>query len=202
MIEGEVTLHLSGRIECWEPLIGARREVPARTTGDGVTVALHLPQRESVVLVVDPQAEFIPGSPVEYDEQRLLLDLPWQVCAADGEPVPGLALGDWSQHPGLELFSGTLCYRAQLEIPDPGESQVGLDVDAVGDIAEVILDGTPVGVRMWAPYEVLVTGPVAAGPHKLEVRVTNSMANAYEGAQRPSGLMGPVQLILRRHRPT
>ena len=199
-IDGEVTLRVRGRIECWEPLAGVRREVATRLAEPGVAVTLHLRRRESLVLVVDPQAAFLPGSSVQYDDQRLTLDLPWQLYAADGEPVPDLALGDWSQHPGLELFSGTLCYRAQLEVP-PGEAQLGIDLGAVGDIAEVRLDGIPAGVRMWAPYQVWLASPAAAGSHELEVRVTNSMANAYEGAQCRSGLIGPVQLVLRRPRP-
>ena len=111
-----------------------------------------------------------------------------------------LSLGDWSRHAGLELFSGTLCYRAELEVPD-AEAEFGIDLGAVGDIAEVIVDGTSAGARMWAPYEILLP-PAAAGRHRIEIRVTNSMANEYEGAQCPSGLMGPVQLILKRRRPT
>ena len=199
-ISGEVALPVRGPIECWDPLAGARREVCTRATADGVAVALHLPRRESVVLAVDPRADFAPATPAEYDAQRLPLELSWQVDAADGAPVAGLGLGDWSRHPGLELFSGTLCYRAELEVPDE-EADLGIDLGAVGDIAEVILDGNPAGVRMWAPYEVGFAGPVAAGRHRIEVRVTNSMANEYEGAQRPSGLIGPVRLILRRRRP-
>ena len=199
-IEGEVTLPVRGRIECWEPLAGVQREVTTRATADGVTVALHLPRRESVVLAVDPRADFAPTPPVAYDEQRLPLELSWQVFAADGAPVAGLGLGDWSHHPGLELFSGTMCYRAELQIPD-GEAEFGIDLGVVGDIAEVNVDGTSEGVRMWAPYEVFFTEPVAAGRHRIEVRVTNSMANEYEGAQLRSGLIGPVRLILRRRRP-
>ena len=117
----------------------------------------------------------------------------------DGEPIPGLGLGDWSRHPGLELFSGTLCYRTVFDIAsaaDHGE----LDLGAVGDIAEALLDGEPAGVRMWAPYRIPLAGPVVAGRHTLEVRVTNSMANACEGAQLPSGLMGPMRLMLRQRR--
>jgi hypothetical protein len=36
--------------------------------------------------------------------------------------------------------------------------------------------------------------PWQAGENTLEVRVTNSAANCYEGAMRPSGLLGPVTL--------
>ena len=199
-IESEVSLPVRGRIECWDPLAGARRAVRTRATADGVGVALNLPRRESVVLAVDPRADFASATPAPYDEQRLPLELSWQVLAADGAPVAGLGLGDWSRHPGQELFSGTLCYRAELEAPD-GEAEFGIDLGAVGDIAEVIVDGTSAGVRMWAPYEVFFTGPATAGRHRIEVRVTNSMANEYEGAQLPSGLIGPVRLILRRRRP-
>ena len=199
-IEGEVALAVSGSLQCWDPLTGARREVNTRSTADGVAVALHLPRRESVVLAVDPRADFVPATSAAYYEQRLPLELSWQVRGADGAPVAGLGLGDWSHRPGLELFSGTLCYRAELEVPDAG-AEFGIDLGAVGDIAEVSVDGTSAGVRMWAPYEVFFTGLVAPGRHRIEVRVTNSMANEYEGAQLPSGLIGPVRLILRRRRP-
>ena len=198
-IEGEVRLPVRGRIECWDTLAGARRETGTRATADGVAVALHLPRRESVVLAVDPRADFARAVTAGCDEQRLPLELAWQVFA-DGAPVAGLGLGDWSRHRGLELFSGTLCYRAELEVRDAA-AELGIDLGAVGDIAEVTVDGISAGVRMWAPYEVFFTGPVAAGRHRIEVRVTNSMANEYEGVQIPSGLIGPVRLILRRRRP-
>ena len=197
-IDGEVSLRTGGRIECWDALAGVRRPACARTNAGGLVVAVHLPRRESVVLAVDRRAEFTPVAAAgEWVERRLSLDVPWQVFGEDGEPVAGLGLGDWSHHPGLELFSGTLCYRTVFTIPDAAD-QVGLDLGAVGDIAEVTLDGKPARVRMWAPYRVVLAGPVTPGRHRLEVRVTNSMANAYEGAQLPSGLMGPVQLILRQ----
>ena len=199
-IEGEVSLPIGGRIECWDPLAGARREVRTRATADGVAVALHLARRESVVLAADPRTDFAPCTPAGYAEQRRPLELSWQVYATDGTQVAGLSLGDWSRHAGLELFSGTLCYRAELEVPD-AEAEFGIDLGAVGDIAEVIVDGTSAGVRMWAPYGILLP-PAAAGRHRIEIRVTNSMANEFEGAQCPSGLMGPVQLILKRRRPT
>ncbi len=199
-IDGEVWLHTGGRVECWDALAGTRRAARARTTGDGMAVALHLPRRESVVLAVDRAAEAAPAAVAEeYHERRLPLDLRWQVSGEGDDPVPGLELGDWSRHPGLELFSGTLCYRAVFDLPGAAD-RLDLDLGDVGDIAEASLDGELAGVRMWAPHRIPLTGPVAAGPHRLEVRVTNSMANAYEGAQLPSGLIGPVHLILRQPR--
>ena len=152
------------------------------------------------MLAVDRTVEVAPAAVAEeYDERRLPLDLQWQVSGEDGEPVPDLELGDWSRHAGLELFSGTLRYRTVFDIASAADHWE-LDLGAAGDIAEALLDGEPAGVRMWAPYRIPLAGPVAVGRHTLEVRVTNSMANAYEGAQLPSGLMGPVRLILRTRR--
>ena len=204
-IAGGVSLRAAGRVECWNALAGSRQPARARTAGTGVAVALHLPRRESVVLAVDPAAGFSPAPGAdEYGERKLVLDDqalvlggPWEVRCKDGEPVAGVGLGDWSRHPGLELFSGTLCYRIEFDLPAAAD-RLELDLGAVGDIAEALLDGEPAGVRMWAPYRIPLTAPVAAGRHTLEVRVSNSMANAYEGAQLPSGLIGPVQLIIRQ----
>ncbi len=200
MIAGEVSLRTGGRVECWDALAGTRRAAHARATAEGMAVALHLQRRESMVLAVDPAAGPTPAAEAEdYEEQALLLDAQWRVQRAGGEPVAGLELGDWSRHPGLELFSGALRYRTGFDLPSAAD-RLELDLGGVGDIAEALLDDEPAGVRMWAPYRIPLAGPVAAGRHTLEVRITNSMANAYEGAQLPSGLMGPVRLILRQRR--
>lgn len=201
-IASEVFLRAVGQVECWDPLAGVRRPARARTTAGGLAVAVQLQRRASVVLAVDRTAVFASAAPErEYDEHGMLLDLQWHVHRHGGEPVAALGPGDWSHHPGLELFSGTLCYQAEFVVPER-ESAVGLDLGAVGDIAEVMLDGALAGTRMWAPYRVSFAGPIAAGRHHLEIRVTNSMANSHEGAQLPSGLMGPLQLILRQPRRT
>jgi hypothetical protein len=70
--------------------------------------------------------------------------------------------------------------------------EVFLDLGRVGDIAEVTINGQHVGVRAWAPYILEVGKACRPGANTLEVRVTNSMANTFDGFQMPSGLMGPV----------
>jgi hypothetical protein len=89
-----------------------------------------------------------------------------------------------------------LRYTAQIDFSDA--KNVSLDLGEVGDIAEVLIDGVIAGVRMWAPY-IVELGEVSAGSHAVEVKVTNSMVNAFEGKQSPSGMMGPVTLIT-KHR--
>ena len=47
--------------------------------------------------------------------------------------------------------------------------------------------------RRWAG------GDREAGRPRIELRIANTMANAREGIQSPSGLMGPLHLIVRTY---
>ncbi|MDR1806516.1 MAG: hypothetical protein LBR33_01140 [Propionibacteriaceae bacterium] len=56
------------------------------------------------------------------------------------------------------------------------------------------VDGEPAHL-LWPPYRAAIDpGLLRPGRNRLEVVVTNSAANHYEGTDRPSGLFGPVTL--------
>lgn len=115
----------------------------------------------------------------------------WSVHTVAGQPCD-VTVGDWSQQAGWELFSGTLVYHASVQLPTVPSV---LDLGVVGDIAECRVDGNVVGAAMWAPHHLAL--PAGDGSRqRIEVHVTNSMANEYEGAQMPSGLLGPVRLLV------
>lgn len=196
-IKGELDLALSGHAEQWDPLTGEKREVSGESADEGMTIELELERRGSLIIAIDPSATF-GCAPAERTnlEAQAIVETDWTVRAPDGSVVFE-GIGDWSRQEGWELFSGTLSYCAELVVPKTGEAW--LDLGIVGDIAEIILDESPIGTRMWSPYRLRL-GVLEAGPHDLEVRVTNSMANAYEGMQLPSGLMGPVTLQVRKSR--
>ena len=197
-ISGQLRLAVAGEIAAWDPLTGGQRPIQAEAAGDGLHVSLDLERRGSLVLAVDTQALFVsPPALPRLTEERIPLDLRWEVRDLDGATVAAPAPGDWARRPGYELLSGTLRYRTELTLPAPA-TEAWLDLGQVGDSAAVFLDGEQVEVRMWAPYRVCLGRGLAPGTYRLEVRVTNSMANEYEGSQRPSGLMGPVTLVMRR----
>ncbi len=203
-IQGELKLGICGRIECWNPLTGDRCSETKTADIGKLVLDIALARRESRVLVVDPNNSSSPSEIQDYSDERIKTDLEWEVSRVKGfsgeDPSPDsnqhLGVGDWAKVPGLELFSGTVCFSSELEIPG-GVDEVLLDLGRVGDIAEVVLNGKHVGVRMWASYEVSLGKELSQGLYALEVWVTNSMANAFEGAQCPSGLIGPLELILR-----
>ena len=195
-VVGDVLLASKGRAVAWDGLSGDRLAADITERDEGMSVALDLGRRESLVIAVDPsQPHSDAGPEIAGEDERTPIAVDWSLTGADGHAVSIDSIGDWSQKEGWELFSGTITYRAAIEFPAADEFL--LELGAVGDIAEVLIDGQSVGTRMWAPYDVHL-GCVSPGRRTVEIRVTNSMANAYEGLQMPSGLMGPVTLVARR----
>jgi len=92
----------------------------------------------------------------------------------------------WSQHPdpGIRYFSGTAIYVTEFEIPSewlkPDRALV-LDLGVVRHIAEVMVNGVPLGVFWKPPFRIDITKVVKAGRNRLEVRVTNTWVNRLIG---------------------
>ncbi len=188
-----VEVAAGGQVEIWDPLEGTTLPRRAWETDAGLAVDLHLERRASLILAIDPTQPFIAPEPAPTaPTQSHLPALAWTVTDIAGHILDVPAPGDWAQHPSLSLYSGTLHYRAQIDLP--AAKQLRLDLGQVGEIAAVYLDGQEVGVRMWAPY-IFDLSAREPGLHQLEIHVTNSMANEYEGLQLPSGLLGPVRLF-------
>jgi hypothetical protein len=110
-----------------------------------------------------------------------------------------------------------------MEIPsefrqDSGVGQpLRLDLGRVGDVAEVRVNGKLAGIAWKAPYRLDIGALVQPGRNNLEIRVANLWVNRLigdeqPGAQkiaftsaktytsraplRPSGLIGPVTLLV------
>ena len=91
-----------------------------------------------------------------------------------------------------------------------------VDLGAIGDVAEILVNGQLAGTAWHAPFRVDIGRFMKPGPNDLEIRVANLWVNrligdAQPGAARithtgtptytasaplrPSGLIGPVQLL-------
>jgi hypothetical protein len=188
------------------------------TTDTRFSCHLTLDRRESRLLVLGPAAGRaplpqpfggVPEAPGAGEPALVPVPGPWSVTYEDDSPAPAPALGDWSKVPALERFSGTLVYRTDVVLPLPAGTAeaveagkvaetVEVDLGTVAEAAAVLVNGQPTGSALWAPYRLRTPATLwHSGPNRLEVRVTNSAANYYEGALLPSGLIGPVTLRLR-----
>ena len=135
------------------------------------------------------------------------------------------ALEPWEEI-GLEGFSGGGTYEADLEWDGrvPGlQASAGqalfLDLGEVGVAAEVFVNDTSCGVRLWKPYLYRISDALRKGANRLRIRVANTLANAiretYGTGKTPtsatreqverfarfaegelvSGLLGPVRIL-------
>lgn len=228
----EARFRVTGRMpEIWRAATGTAEPVSFRTEGDVTVVPLDLEAEESVFVVFrEPTAER--GRTVSTPSYQALaqLDGAWKVRFQSGRGAPeeieteGLrSLSDHSA-PGVKYFSGVATYSKRFVLPKtlrPG-APVLLDLGAVGDLAEVTVNGKAVGVAWQAPYRVDIGSAVKRGENTLEVKVANLWVNrligdAQPGAKkvgfvtiptytaaaplRPSGLMGPVVLMSPVERP-
>jgi hypothetical protein len=116
------------------------------------------------VLSAISRALLASGAGAITEETRVSLDGTWRIQAADAEEREIAVPGFWERSPGLaNLHEAT--YRREFEVPESfAGQQVLLRFDAVGDAAEVSVNGQFAGGHVGAclPFEVDITGLVAA----------------------------------------
>ena len=201
------------------------------------TLSLDLAERESVFVVLrDAAARAAARVPAPAVETTLAtIQGPWTLSfppnwgAPASVQMPDLVSWTASSDPGVKYFSGTATYsttiRAARSWFRPGQ-QVFLDLDKVRDIAEVSVNGKPVGLVWAPPYRLNVTAELKPGANEIEIKVTNEWTNrivgdrlapaekrvlpqagpaprgggAFFGPREPaeSGLLGSVKLVAER----
>ncbi len=194
---GAIELRARGSLESWDPLTGEARPWSAVSEDGGMATCIQLQRRGSILLRVGEGEHSLEAPPVVVPGDDVVASVTaWEVHDEDDVSVGAPCLGDWAHTPGLETFSGALRYGAEFELT---HAQAGaarfLDLGRVGDIAEAFVNGQRVGVAAWVPHVLPLGDDLVEGSNRLEVHVTNSMANEYDGKQLPSGLMGPVRLL-------
>ena len=175
-VDLNVRFRVSGKAaEIWHPDTG-----DIEAFGDG-TGPLHLEERESVFVVFRRPA---------VETSRTVERRPTTVLATVDGP--------WE---GPKNFSGTATYTATVNlarVPD----QVMLDLGVVKDLAEVSVNGKPLGIVWKAPYRVDASGALRPGANRLEVKVTNEWPTrrgrgpAAQETSEPARL-GPVRILAR-----
>jgi hypothetical protein len=205
------------------------------------TVSLDLAERESVFVVLrdaapaEAAAAQVPAPVVETTLATIqgpwILSFPPNWGAPASVEMPDLVSWTANSDPGVKYFSGTATYSKKIRAARswfrPGQ-QVFLDLDKVRDIAEVSVNGKPVGLVWAPPYRLNVTAELKPGTNEIEIKVTNEWTNrivgdrlappekrvlpqaepaprgggAFFGPREPaeSGLLGSVKLVAERAR--
>ncbi|MEN6498421.1 MAG: glycosyl hydrolase [Thermoguttaceae bacterium] len=119
------------------------------------------------------------------------LDGAWEVRFTKGWGAPESVVFDrllpWDEHPveGIKYFSGTGTYRKSFDL-DAAQAKglVRLQLGEVKYVADVRVNGKPLGVVWTDPWSVDLTGMVKAGKNDLEIDVSNLWVNRLIGDAR------------------
>lgn len=93
-------------------------------------------------------------------------------------------LVSWTDLPAARHFSGTGVYTTDFELPDAylrNDLELPLDLGVVGNVAEVRLNGQPVGTTWMRGQPLELSGVARAGRNRLEISVTNTLINRVSG---------------------
>jgi len=202
------------------------------------TISLDLAERESVFVVLRNAAQTRVPAMGTSETPLSTIPGPWKVTfppnwgAPASVEMPELISWTASSNPGIKYFSGTATYSRELRAPaawfHPGQ-HFFLVLDQVRDLAQVSVNGRPVGLVWAPPYRVDVTSALKPGLNRIEIEVTNEWTNrivgdrlgppeervlpdagpaprgggAFFGPREPaeSGLLGSVKLVGKRLQP-
>jgi len=99
-------------------------------------------------------------------------------------PIGGFKRLNTSRNPDIMYYSGEVCYRTTMNIPEDFLSSskvLLLSIPEFGSTAAVEINGKPLRT-LWDPYDkVDITSFVRAGENELTVRVTNPWRNRLIG---------------------
>ncbi len=174
-----VKLKCTGRVQEWSPETGKITDLPYKNLRGETTVELSISGYGSKLIVIARDKQGIEGE--------------WQI-EIDGRMVES-ELKSWSQL-GYCGYSGIVKYKKEFDYGIEQDGRVVLDLGEVKDCAEVYLNGELLDSLVWRPYRVDITGKIKQRSNLLEVVVSNTVANKFEGKDIPSGLLGPVEIIL------
>ncbi|HEV7347068.1 glycosyl hydrolase [Telluribacter sp.] len=229
--EGWIKLaNLKGSIEKYDPLTDQTTVLPGRTTAGQPEVYLRLLPGQSCFL---REARSKQSAPAPVTNQQVhALTGEWKLDFVKGVPsLPASAtlpaLTSWTTtSDSAGYFTGTARYTLSFDVPASVVKSKGvtLDLGDVREVAEVRLNGKPVGTAWSVPFRLeLPEGILKEKGNLLEIEVTNLSANymrlvdkvspgwkkfydinivdiqykrfdASKWEPMPSGLLGPVRL--------
>jgi hypothetical protein len=221
----EARFRVTGKVpRLWHPETGESEPVSYRIDGAETSIPLSLIAGDAVFVVFDKPAPAASLTvPIKPKVAVASLDDSWTIRFQADRGAPAMAqmarLSPLEQNanPAIKYFSGEATYTRSFALPPVAKlgQPLWLDLGAVGDLAQVTVNGRIAGSVWHAPYRIDIGKTVRKGVNTIEVKVANLWVNrligdAQPGARpitwtamptyradaplRPAGLIGPVTL--------
>ena len=192
----DATFRVTGKApELWYAESGTSESASYKIADGHTTVPLHL-EPWGTVFVVFRKAAAAPSRtwPAVEETNLTTVDGPWNVSFQEHRGAPASVMLDklvsWtdSTDAGVKYFSGVGTYTKEFQAAadwfKPGAS-LWIDLGDVEELAEVSVNGTPLGVVWHAPYRIDVTRALKPGKNVVAIKVVNTWVNRLIGDQQP-----------------
>ena len=177
----EASFRVVGRVpNLWHADTGKVEPVTYRILNGRTTVPLELGPWESVFVVFrEPASRQSWTAPATIKTQLATLDGPWKVRFPPDWGAPSSialnALSSWSDSSiaGVKYFSGTGVYTKTIDAPTAWfhhGAQVWINLGEVKNLAEVSINGKPLGILWHPPYTFDATSALHPGINTLKVK--------------------------------
>ncbi len=179
--------------EWWDPLTGARRDLPEFSESNGRTaIPVHLAGFESGFVVFrKPLVQGLSGRGKNFPRFETVTTIvqPWEIAFdskwGGPERVVFAELEDWSKRPeaGIRHYSGKAIYKTAFDCsPADSTKRYTLSLGAVKNIAAIKLNSHELGVVWCDPWRVAIPqGVLQRRNNMLEIAVANLWINRLIG---------------------
>ena len=171
-----------------DPMTGRSGIATMRNADSQAQVYVQLQPGESLILrTLTEQEKIVPTDEARWtysrsEGQPIVLSGTWKVDFIQGGPAlppPAeiITLASWTNlSADAARFAGTARYRLTFDAPQPSADHWLLDLGTVAQSARIRLNGSTLGTRFAAPYQVTLPALKLQG-NELEIEVTNVAAN-------------------------
>ena len=224
-IAGTAHLRATGRKpRFFDAVTGEVTELSWKVHGQVTAVPLELAAGQSAFVVFEEPTAALSGDvPILMAEEFKALADPWTVSFAQQKDAPpalemaALYPLNESVDPAVRYFSGIATYRSEFALDDVPQGRIFIDLGTVADVAAVKVNGQDIGTTWFAPDRLDVSDALVPGINRIEIEVANLWVNRLIGDRqpgadpvtqtatmtynadaplRPSGLIGPVRLLV------
>lgn len=166
----------------FDPMLERKGLARTKTGSDGrLQVYVTLEPGESCIIQT---GTFAGGEGFPYTQQAgsaTPISGKWNLQFLEGGPALPTATaavpGSWTSNPEAAYFSGTAQYSIHFKKPEGKADAWELNLGAVGESAEVFLNGKRLATLIGPVYKLTIPAGDVKADNELRILVTNSMAN-------------------------
>ena len=111
-----------------------------------------------------------------------------------GDGIPRGDLDDLPQVQDRDAVTDVLHHTQSVGDEHVGQTEIFLELEEVGDLADIYVNDAHVAMRAWEPFEAEITDFVKAGENTLIIKVANSFQNFICHTPKSSGILGEVRI--------